>query len=361
MILPKLRGAVAGLGLAALPLAVLPLVALPLGAAAQEPVAGAPATAGPPEAMPADPTLADMRATLDQLAADLQSLRAELRAGGAPAFKAAGGDSAIDRMNGIEVEIARLNAVTEKLGNRINRIVADGTNRLGDVEFRLCELTEDCDLGALTTAQPLGGLPLVGLEPEVAAAGGEVSRNADAAPGGAATAQERAEFDRAAETLRSGDAAEAAEQFAAFAATHAGGPLAIEATWLRGTALAVAGDAGGAAEAWLAVFSSDPNGARSADALLGLGRLAADAGRTEQACNFLGEVAARFAGTPSAQDAETRRADLACQTATATSGLGATEAGATDPEAAADAELDAELDAGLGPDPAAASADADGG
>ena len=211
MILPKLRGAVAGLGLAALPLAVLPLVALPLGAAAQEPVAGAPATAGPPEAMPADPTLADMRATLDQLAADLQSLRAELRAGGAPAFKAAGGDSAIDRMNAIEVEIARLNAVTEKLGNRINRIVADGTNRLGDVEFRLCELTEGCDLGALTTAQPLGGLPLVGLEPGVAAAGGEVSRNADAAPGGAATAQERAEFDRAAETLRSGDAAGAAE------------------------------------------------------------------------------------------------------------------------------------------------------
>lgn len=103
MILPGLRGAVIGLGLAALPLAVLPLAVLPLGAAAQEPVAGAPATVAPSEAMPvdptpADPTLADMRATLDQLAADLQSLRAELRAGGAPAFKAAGGDSAIDRM-----------------------------------------------------------------------------------------------------------------------------------------------------------------------------------------------------------------------------------------------------------------------
>ena len=62
------------------------------------------------------------------------------------------------------------------------------------------------------------------------------------------------------------------------------------------------------------------------------------------------EVAARFAGTPSAQAAETRRADLACQTAAATSGLGA-----------ADPAADAGLDAGLDPDPAAASADADGG
>ena len=45
------------------------------------------------------------------------------------------------------------------------------------------------------------------------------------------TAAERAAFDRATETLRAGDAAGAADQFARFAADHAGGPLAIEATW----------------------------------------------------------------------------------------------------------------------------------
>lgn len=356
MILPGLRLVALGLALAALPLA----------AAAQQPAAQEPGAQEPGAQEPAaaDPTLADMRASLDQLSADLQSLRAELRAGGAPAFRAAGGDNAIDRMNGIEVELARLNAATEELGNRINRVVADGTNRLGDLEFRLCEMTDGCDLGALTTAtQPLGGLP-----PQVAplagsASGavttGDVSRGADTAPGGAATADERAEFDRANAMLRSGDARGAADRFAAFAASHAGGPLAIEAAWLRGTALEAAGDPAGAAGAWLQVFSSDPNGVRSADALLGLGRLAANAGRTEQACNFLGEVAARFAGSAPAQDAETRRAGLTCPTAPAA----ASDDAGIDPEAAADAELEAEagLEADAGLDPAAVPAGADGG
>ena len=104
--------------------------------------------------------------------------------------------------------------------------------------------------------------------------GQAVRVGADAAPGGASTAAERAAFDRATETLRAGDAAGAADQFARFAADHAGGPLAIEATWQQGVALEAADDSAGAAAAWLQVFSSDPNGTRSPDALLGLGRLA---------------------------------------------------------------------------------------
>jgi hypothetical protein len=90
-------------------------------------------------------TLADVRAELATLAAELQALRSELVQGGAPAMQAAGGASALDRMNAIEAELSRLTAQTEQVQNHVNRVVADGTNRIGDLEFRLCELEDGCD------------------------------------------------------------------------------------------------------------------------------------------------------------------------------------------------------------------------
>ena len=204
-----LHGAVCAAALAALP-GVAAAQDAAIEAVPPSAEAAVPASAEDTPTAPDAATLADMRASLDQLSAALQSLRAELRAGGAPAFQAAGGDSAIDRMNAIEVEIARLTARSEELGNRIDRIVADGTNRLGDLEFRLCEMTEGCDLGALTTP-PLGGMPFqpgaLATQASSTTPNGDVSRGADAAPGGASTAAERAAFDRATETLRAGDAA----------------------------------------------------------------------------------------------------------------------------------------------------------
>lgn len=282
------------------------LAALPLSALAQE------------------PTLADMRASLSALSAELQSLRAELRAGGAPAYQAAGGDSAIDRMNAIEAELARLTARTEELGSRIDRVVSDGTNRLGDIEFRLCEMDEICDLGALTTPPPLGsqasGLSMPFSDAPPPAAVAPASRGAAEVPDSAATAAERAEFARATELLQSGDPQRAAARFAEFADAHAGGPLAIEAMWLQGTALDSAGDDAGAASAWLRVFASDPNGARAPEALLGLARLAAEAGQNDHACGYLDEVAARFAGSAGAEEAARQRGALSCAAPAATDG-----------------------------------------
>ena len=51
-------------------------------------------------------TLADIRAELGQLSTDLQNLRAQLVASGPAGFAAAGGDSAIDRMNAMEARLA---------------------------------------------------------------------------------------------------------------------------------------------------------------------------------------------------------------------------------------------------------------
>jgi hypothetical protein len=98
-------------------------------------------------------TLADIRAELSALAAEFNALKAELVSTGAATSGAAGGD-ALTRMDTIEATLARLTARTEEVELKLNRVVSDGTNRIGDIEYRLCEVTEGCDpanLGATTT------------------------------------------------------------------------------------------------------------------------------------------------------------------------------------------------------------------
>jgi hypothetical protein len=60
-------------------------------------------------------------------------------------------------MDAIEAELARLTARTEEIELRLNRVVTDGTNRIGDIEFRLCEATEGCDPMNMPETAPLGG------------------------------------------------------------------------------------------------------------------------------------------------------------------------------------------------------------
>ena len=108
--------------------AVLSALAWPAAAQTAAPATPAPATAAPAEGR----TLADLRADLKALAAELKALRAELNTSGAAGFQAAGGDSAIDRMNAMERDLARLTGEAERLRKRIDQVVRDGTNRIGD-------------------------------------------------------------------------------------------------------------------------------------------------------------------------------------------------------------------------------------
>lgn len=281
-----IRRGFAGLALAA-------LTALPL--AAQQPDAD---------------SLADMRGELAAVQQGLQSLRAELVASGAQGFQAAGGDSAIDRMNAMESQIARLTDRIEQTQNRINRIVEDGTRRVGDLEFRLCELDETCDLGALTTPE-LGGLGMDGGMFSV-----DVLPAAPAEPEGngvkAASAAEQADFDQARQVLGQGDFRRAAELFAAVAQNYAGGPLTAEALYLRGAALDSAGEPRSAAAAWLEGFAADPDGPRAGENLLGIARIIADDGDPMAACLYLAEIPARFPGSDHAAEADRRMAALQC-------------------------------------------------
>ena len=82
-----------------------------------------------------DPTLADIRQELSVLFVEVQKLKRELSTTGGVSTNI-GGDT-LQRVDLIEAELQRLTAKTENLEFRIGRVVSDGTNRIGDLEFRL--------------------------------------------------------------------------------------------------------------------------------------------------------------------------------------------------------------------------------
>ncbi|MDF3348820.1 tol-pal system protein YbgF [Sulfitobacter sp. KE34] len=270
-----------------------------------------------------DQTLADIRQQLTVLNVEVQKLRRELSTTGGASVET-GGNSVLERVSTMESELQRLTSKTEEMENRINRIVADGTNRIGDLEYRLVEL-EGGDLGALGETSTLGG----GEAPAVAAPAPEADREVvEVTPGsgGAGTSggiitpineaelavSEKADFERAQEALASGDFRSAADLFASFNTTYPGGPLAAEAEMRRGEALTGLGDNREAARAYLAAFSTDPEGPVAPRSLFELGRALGVLEQTQEACVTLSEVAVRFPNAPQVSQAEAQRQTLGC-------------------------------------------------
>ncbi|MCX7288426.1 MAG: tol-pal system protein YbgF [Rhodobacterales bacterium] len=255
-------------------------------------------------------TLADISAELGQLAAEFNALKAELVSTGAAASGAAGGD-ALTRMDTIEAELARLTARTEEVELRLNRVVADGTNRIGDMEYRLCEVTEGCDPTTLGATSTIGGdAGGAAVEPAVTDAGAAT----DAGTGGAELAvAEQADFDRAKGVLASGDFRGAADLFATYAQSYPGGPLIPEAHFLRGEALTSLGETSNAARAYLEAFTAAPDGPFAPDSLLKLGEALGALGQTQEACVTLGEVGIRYPGSMSATQATVAMQGLGCR------------------------------------------------
>ena len=253
-------------------------------------------------------TLADIRAELAGLAAEFNALKAELISSGAAASGIGGGD-ALQRMDTIEAELSRLTARTEAVELQLNRVVADGTNRIGDIEYRLCEVTDGCDVTTLGATSVLGG---------GAASGGAVVEPVvtDAPPvvaGAELAVSEQADFDRAREVLASGDFRGAEQLFATFAQSYPGGPLTQEALFLRGEALTSLGETSNAARAYLDAFSAAPEGPIAADALLKLGQGLGTLGQVQEGCVTLGEVGARYPGSAAASQALVSMQGLGCQ------------------------------------------------
>ena len=254
-------------------------------------------------------TLADIRQELSVLYVELQRLKRELNTTGAAGQPSPGG-TVIERVNAIESEVQRLTAKTEELQYKVEQVAQDGANRIGDLEFRLCELEAECDIGALGESTTLGGIDT--------ATGGNVSVPIAPQEGGESegpqlAVSEKADFERAKEALDEGDFAAAAEQFALFQQNYPGGPLTARAGVLRGIALEGAGRTKDAARVYLDTFSGDQSGPQAAEALYRLGSALGALGQTEQACLTLAEVGNRFPGDASVSDAQSAIADLGCQ------------------------------------------------
>jgi tol-pal system protein YbgF len=264
------------------------------------------ATATPQNAVAQDrdQTLADIRQELSVLYVDLQRLKRELNTTGAP--EGAIGGTLLQRVNAIEGQMQRLTAKTEELEFRINRVATDGGNRVGDLEFRLCELEDGCDIASLAEGSTLGG-DLNGEEIAV-----PVAPDAGIVDGPELAIGEEADFERADAALNAGEYAQALELLDGFLNSYPGSPLAPLAHLLRGDALAGNGDQTSSARAYLDAFSAAPQGDSAPEALYKLGYSLGQLGQTAEACVTLAEVGLRFPGSDSVAIAEAERGRLSC-------------------------------------------------
>ena len=262
------------------------------------------ALALPAGAQSRDETLADIRQELSALYVEVLRLKQELNTTGLPTTSV-GGNTPLERIDAIEQELQRLTAKTEELEFLINQLATRGGNQIGDLEFRLCELEDDCDYSALSEPGATLGNVDMNRTPIISTPLPEETV-VELAVG------ERADFDRAKETLEAGDHAAAAEQFAAFVQNYPGSPLNAQAHYMRGDALEQSGQTHDAARAYLEAFSTAPSGPIAADALYKVGATMADLGLTDDACQMLGEVGNRFPGTEAAADAAYYMNEIGC-------------------------------------------------
>lgn len=275
---------------------------------------------GPALAQDRNATLADIRQELTVLYVEMQKLKRELSTTGGVGGGLAGTNT-LDRVNAMEAELQRLTAATERLTNRVDAVVADGTNRIGDLEFRLCELEAGCDIGQLGETTTLGGgalplapapAPVVTGNVETGVGPSEVDPSTMDTGGVELAVAEREDFERAKASFDQEDFEAAANRFQAFTDTYQGGPLTGLAHLLRGEALQKVGKTSSAARAFLESYSGTPNGPTAPTALLKLGLSLEGLGQTQEACITLSEVTVRFPQSDASVEAQAARAGMGC-------------------------------------------------
>lgn len=249
-------------------------------------------------------TLADIRQELTVLHVEVQRLKREFSTTGSPAPNLSG-SSILERVDAIEAELQRLTRQTEQLNQRVQNIVTDGTNRIGDLEFRLVEL-EGGDLSTLEETSTLGGDAATTETGPVNVVTPPSSDQGELAVG------EREDFDAASKALADGEFQTAADLLAQFETSYPGSPLAPEANLKRGHALEGLGDTREAARAFLASFTGDSEGAFAPEALYELGAALGRLGQTDQACITLNEVGVRFPSAPAFANATQEMSALGC-------------------------------------------------
>lgn len=247
-----------------------------------------------------DETLADIRQELTFLNIEIQRLNQELSTSNASGTSVTGSGSLLQRTDALEQELRRITGVVENLQFRVGQIVQDGTNRIGDLEFRLVEL-EGGDVTTLGQTSTLGGVEITGpTQPSTQDNSIEL------------TASEQGDFDRAKGAVETGNFTDAVTQFDQFLLTYPNGPLTSEAHYWRAEGLAGQGDWSNAARAFLESFSGMPDSAIAPKSLYRLGVSLAQLGQTQDACATLSEVERRYPSAVEVGEAQVEMTALSC-------------------------------------------------
>ena len=241
-----------------------------------------------------DQSLADIRQDLGVLYIEIQKLKRELSTTQLPSGLQSG-DSVLERVNAIELELQRLTGATEQLDHRLKRVVEDGTNRIGDLEFRLIEL-EGGDISNLADTTTLGG------KSELQEQTMPIEAPPELAVG------EEADFDLAQSAFDAENYVEAAEMLSRFSQTYPDSPLISEAHLLRGKAFEAVEDYKASARAYLESY----NTLKSPDALQRLSNSLISLGQMETGCQMLSQVELLFPGTSQAAAAQSEMQRLEC-------------------------------------------------
>lgn len=263
-------------------------------------------------------TLADIRQELSVLYVEMKKLKRELSTTGGVSGQQFSG-STLDRVGAMETQLQRLTSKTEEMEHRIDKVVTDGTNRVEDLEFRVCELDPDCDISTLKPGETLGGGEAPaggGTAPTVIAPAGGGDASGDSASvdteGMQLAVAEKDDFEAAKAAFDNGNYSEAAALFEKFRQTYPGGPLSGKAGLLQGQALEQTGQMKQAGNAYLKVFSDNKEGPDAPAALRRLGEALGALGQTEQACITLGEVGNRFPESGEISAAQSALSRLGC-------------------------------------------------
>lgn len=246
--------------------------------------------------------LASIRSELAQLNGEMQALRLELSQQAAAATQpVANIGPATLRLDRLEEELRLVTGRVEQLSFRIEQIVADGTRRIGDLEFRLVEL-EGGDVSALGTTSTLGG--------DTGATPAAVSQPSQ--PSVALAVTEQSDFDAALSALKDQDQVTAIQMFGKFLADYPGGPLSAQAMFHLGEAQSGLGRPKDAARSFLDSFTVQPNGPFAARALTQVGLTLGELGQVGEACRTLNEVLLRYPSDVALAQAQTGMQSLGC-------------------------------------------------
>lgn len=258
-------------------------------------------------------TLADIRQELGFLHVEIQGLRRQMSTTG-PGQQIVGGTE-IERLNAIEGELQRLTGRVERMQFHIERIVKDGTNRIGDLEYRLVKL-EGGDTSKLGKTTTLGGntqkidTPLV---PPVTPTTTPAQTATPSVPSsGNLAVSEQADFNAAKAAYEKGTYQQAVALLSAFVKNYPSSPLGAGAYYWRGEAYAGLDKWSNAARSFLKSFSGAPNSNFAPRALYRLGVSLDKIGQRDEACLTLKEVGTRYPGSQSQTDAQQEIDTLQC-------------------------------------------------